>query len=164
MNARWNTIVTARSIGATRIHKRAPVANAGPDKIIVPRHDGDPARDIFRIKLDGSGCHDPDGDLISYQWTIRDGNRVLDLGTLATFEPFAPPTIGTYPYTLTVTDHYGASASDTVNVIGSPEPNQPPKLVGPASAWGNIGSPLRFTALAVDPDGDPLTFKSVMVP
>lgn len=83
-----------------------PVANAGPDQTvsIIP-----PAT-TATVTLNGSGSHDPDGDLLTYNWTW-DGNTAY--GVNATLE--LP--LGTTTITLVVNDGKVDSEPDTVDIL-----------------------------------------------
>src|SRR5262249_38512002 len=95
----------AYDVGAYEFQNRAPVADAGPDQTVTVPHDGDPITNTAAVPLDGSASSDPDGDALTYQWTDQSSNVV---GTTAT--PTVNLTPGTYTYTLTVTNAYGASS------------------------------------------------------
>jgi chitinase len=67
--------------------------------------------------LDGSGSSDPDGHLISFQWTQTSGIPVTlnDASAVApSFTSSATP--GDLTFQLTVTDTYGLSDSDNVTI------------------------------------------------
>ncbi len=64
----------------------------------------------LEVQFDGSGSSDPDGTIVSYQWTWTNGD------TLTGFDPIATFTAGTYAVTLTVTDDAGATAVDVVEI------------------------------------------------
>ncbi len=89
----------------------APVADAGPDQTVKPhRKTGEAA-----FTLDGTASFDPDGDDITYRWTLN-GQQV---GTFAQVQQTQTDP-GDYVYELTVTDPDGATDSDTVTVtVGS---------------------------------------------
>lgn len=111
-----------------------PVANAGPDQVIVD--DGDT---LEVVTFDGTASFDPDGTIVSYFWT-KDGNPFNNAPTFSLTQE-----VGVHVVTLTVTDDLGATASDTVVVTIEPAPdptNTPPTAVAPAN----------FTL--TDPDGD----------
>jgi hypothetical protein len=95
-----------------------PVANAGPDQVI----EGTGLTTSFN--LNGAASSDPDGDTITFVWTDPDGNVVGS-------EPIVSlsQALGTYTYTLTVTDPFEMSSSDTVSIII--QDTTPPALTAP---------------------------------
>jgi hypothetical protein len=84
-----------------------PVANAGPDKETY---------ETESIVLQGSGT-DPDGDDVTYSWTCTGGS--LSNSSIAQPLYHAPSVTSatTYACELTVTDPYGLSDSDSMNVL-----------------------------------------------
>ena len=82
-----------------------PVANAGPDQDLKIK--GKTAT----ITLSGSGS-DPDGDPLTYAWRDADGNLV---GTAAKIT--LRRAVGTWTFTLTVSDGKGGTSSDSVKVV-----------------------------------------------
>ena len=66
------------------------------------------------VNFDGSGSHDPDGKIISYDWDFGDGT--IDSGDTVS-HIFSDP--GVYTVTLTVTDDQGATGSDTIQITAS---------------------------------------------
>jgi hypothetical protein len=82
-----------------RIRNRAPVADAGPDQTT-----------FGSFTLDGGGSSDPDGDGLLYTW--KEGATVV--GSSASVSLSRPP--GTYTFTLTVSDGFLSSSSDSVDV------------------------------------------------
>lgn len=89
-----------------------PVANAGPDQTV---------NESTTVQLDGTASTDPDGDPITYSWmqiagtfvTLSDARSAQPRFTA----PQQPPTgQETLTFSLTVTDPFGASGSDSVNV------------------------------------------------
>jgi alkaline phosphatase len=88
-----------------------PVANAGPDQSVDSG--------AF-VTLDGSGSWDPDGDLLTFFWEQLEGLEVaLSDPTLAkpTFQAPEVEKDTTLSFRLTVSDPWGASSADTVNVL-----------------------------------------------
>ena len=126
---------------------QAPIANAGPDQTVS---DGD-GNGSEIIALDGSQSADPDGTIVSYEWS--DGTVILGSGALATAE--FP--IGTHTMILTVADDTGAIGTDTVEV--SIPANQPPVAdAGPDQAVNDGDTDGTETVTldgsrSVDPDG-----------
>jgi hypothetical protein len=106
----------------------APLAVA----TVTPRvsSEGDP------VTFDASGSSDPDGSIISYQWTEDSGtlSRVSGVkkmkasSVLSTEVSFTTSTLGVglHTITLTVTDDDGATGMDEVNVTVNALDNQPP--------------------------------------
>ena len=68
------------------------------------------------VTLNGSGSSDPDGTIISYDWTWKGGNKAVGLQPKIRLED------GEYAITLTVTDEDGGQATDVVNVSVSFDP------------------------------------------
>ena len=85
-----------------------PIANAGPDRTI-------PVGALSN--LDGTGSYDPDGSGISYLWAKVSGPYPNTFSN----ERTATPTIGygsagVITFELTVTDYWGFTHKDTVNI------------------------------------------------
>ena len=89
----------------------APTANAGADQNLAC------VVSATEVTFDGSGSSDPDGDVLTYSWSL-DGSEV---STTASFTATLP--VGSYTYTLTVDDGNGESATDEVlvTVVGDTE-------------------------------------------
>ena len=82
-----------------------PSADAGDDQTVTDSNGGGEF-----VTLDGANSYDPDGDVVSYEWT--EGGTVL--GTAAVLPwTFA---VGAHTVTLTVTDDEDATDTDTVVV------------------------------------------------
>ena len=80
----------------------APIANAGPDMKVIAC---EPA------SFNGNGSSDPDGTIASYQWNFGDGKTANGIQASHAYK-----TAGVYSVTLTVTDNFGATATDTATV------------------------------------------------
>ncbi|MFQ5628362.1 MAG: S8 family serine peptidase [bacterium] len=98
------------------IGPQAPVANAGPDQNVTDS-DGNGSE---AVTLDGSASFDPDGTIVSYQWT--EGATVLG-NTAVITSSFA---VGTHNVTLAVTDNDGLTGSDNVVVAVNAAPSTDP--------------------------------------
>ncbi|MEA3282005.1 MAG: PKD domain-containing protein [Euryarchaeota archaeon] len=79
-----------------------PIADAGDDRVILP--------DTY-IKLDASGSKDLDGSIASYKWT-EDG---AELSTRKSFNKIFDA--GRHDITLVVTDDFGDTDKDTLEII-----------------------------------------------
>ncbi|MCP4697308.1 MAG: PKD domain-containing protein [Gammaproteobacteria bacterium] len=92
---------------------QAPTANAAisPDQGKAP----------LTVHLDGSGSYDPDGQIISYAWTI-DGQVLSGMTVDAVLQ--AP---GEYTVSLTVTDNLNATGFTSKTVSVSTETDPPPQ-------------------------------------
>jgi hypothetical protein len=89
---------------ATRIvHRGAspPIADAGGNQIGVP---------AGTVTLNGSRSYDPNGEALTYQWTVDSGNASLASPTAAV-TTFSAAASSSYSFTLTVTNTDGLSAS-----------------------------------------------------
>ena len=112
-----------------------PVADAGPDQIVVDA-DGDT---LEVVTFDGTASFDPDGTIVAWNWTLN-GNP---FGNAPTFSVTRP--LGTDVVTLTVTDDLGGTASDTVVVTVEAAPPPPPPTPGgelllvSSSSGGTVG-------------------------
>src|SRR5205085_10837127 len=93
----------------SRAVNTAPIADAGPDQGVFV---GD------LVSLNGSLSQDPDVDPLTFSWTLAgpDGSVAVLTGETTAFPSFAPDVPGTYTAMLTVTDPFGATASDSVDV------------------------------------------------
>jgi len=84
----------------------APVANAGPDQTAYAWIDY-----MATVTLDGSDSNDPDGDVLTYQWSV-DG-QISEVNDVA---PEIELEVGVHVITLVVSDGNDASAPDEVVV------------------------------------------------
>lgn len=95
--------------GAASAANQPPVANAGPDQLVVDLN-GDGTE---TVTLNGGGSQDADGTAVNYRWT--EGDTVHFTGSSPTTTVSLG--VGIHLITLQVTDDQGATASDTVVVI-----------------------------------------------
>ncbi len=130
-----------------------PVVNSPPVAVIAvtPSSTGFMG-DVFTF--DGSESSDPDGSVVSWSWDFGDGDNAA--GATVT-HAFASKL--TFTITLNVTDNLGAWGSTTVQVLTA---NRAPTIVSasPASypVSVKVGHMQAFSVVAIDPDGDVLTF------
>lgn len=136
---------------------RLPVADAGADQ------SGQPGA---TITLDGNGSSDPDGDPITYAWSLVPpaGSAALLSDPTLSGPTFVADVAGSYSATLIVHDGLAQSAPDRV-VITIATANQPPSLAPIGDVQVTAGQPLTVAASASDPDaGDVLTFALDVAP
>ena len=93
---------------------RAPTAEAGADISSIHR--------TTAAQLDGSVSSDPDGDSLTYAWTVtsRPSGSTAEPSNAAIVNPtFTPDKPGTYVIQLIVSDGTASSAADTVTLTTS---------------------------------------------
>jgi len=101
------------------------------------------------VNFDGSGSHDPDGEIISYDWDFGDGTIDSEDTVSHTFSD-----TGVYTVTLTVTDDQGATGSDTIQITASSGDNQPPIANAGPDQTANEGAVVKLKGNnSLDPDG-----------
>jgi len=130
---------------------RPPVAEAGDNAVVD---------EMRTVRLTCSGS-DPDGDALTYYWSVDCGRGTLNDPTLLHPTYTAPPTEycegEDIVLTLTVTDACGASACDTA-VIHVRDVNAPPLVdLGPNVSMDECTS-IRLTPVASDPECGELTY------
>lgn len=116
------------------------------------------------VALDGSGSSDPDGDPISYLWSVTGqpvgGGAELSDTTLQV-PTFTPQAVGVYTFSLTVNDGLENSTPDLIQVTVSltPVTNQPPVANAGADLAGTVGDIIRLDGSgSFDPDGDLISY------
>jgi RHS repeat-associated protein len=140
------------SLNIVHVGNRPPVANAGQDQNVTV---GD------LVTLDGRNSFDPDGDLITYNWTMME--KPLDSAATLTnptsvMPTFVPDKPGNYLIALTVSDGQANSTPDDVMIIAA-RPNVAPTANGGPDQSVVIGSTVFLDGTgSFDPDGDPLTY------
>ncbi|MEW5767285.1 MAG: Ig-like domain-containing protein [bacterium] len=96
---------------------RAPTANAGLDQSVSVNS---------LVMLDGTASSDPEGDALTYVWTSNANNpEPVTLSNVA--QPtLTPTTVGTYLFTLVVSDGQSNSLPDQVSItVTAPSTNIP---------------------------------------
>jgi hypothetical protein len=149
----WPSLPDTVKISTTNT---APVAAAGSDQSVVLIGS--------MVPLDGSTSYDADGDAITFLWsfTSRPGGSDAALSDPTAARPtFVADAYGKYELSLTVTDPFGANASDAVTVsfenvkpVANAGVNQ--AVLAPSTVW------LDGTASS-DANGDPLTYQWSLV-
>ena len=131
------------------VHNRIPRVEAGPDQVV---------RGKQSVTLVGEAS-DPDGDALVIAWTQTSGPKVNLTKIGKTGASFVAPDVSrdtTLRFTLTVEDEKGGVATDQVQV--TVKDNHPPEVSPPADQRVSSGTVVELTAVASDPDGDPLTY------
>ena len=127
-----------------------PTANAGPDQTALV---GD------TITLDGSGSSDPDGDALSYSWSIvsRPAGSSASLSDPSAVNPdIVIDVFGTYEVQLVVNDGTVDSAADTVVIATE---NSAPVANAGTDKTTYVGNLVTLDGSASsDVDGDSLTY------
>jgi PKD repeat protein len=129
-----------------------PVCAARADTLVTSVTPGYPAE----ISFVGEGA-DPDGGPVMYAWDFGGGVTVAERNPVYSFTVW-----GTYPITLTVTDNEDATCQATLHLtLDDGETNLPeaPALwAAPTDLVVEAGQPADFSALALDPQGQELTY------
>lgn len=134
----------------------APVADAGGNQTVAA---GD------TVQLNGAASSDPDGDALTYQWTMvsKPAGSAAMLSNAGIVNPtFVADKAGTYEIRLVVHDGTVASAPDMATidaVTGNRLPQAQDISVNIAD-----NAPVTIILKASDPDGDSLTFSTSTSP
>lgn len=74
----------------------------------------------MRITLDGTGCFDPDGNPLTYEWRVLGDPQLTKIvnpeSTTPTVNLFRGG-VREYTFELSVTDSFGAFSTDTVRIV-----------------------------------------------
>lgn len=122
-------------------------------------------------------AEDPDGDELTYSWSAN-GGTIDGQGPVVNW--IAPETPGEYNIAVLVNDNQGGTATQSVTITVTDEPNQPPIItsliittarpVGPIKIDPSVEqldrpsisvrtlTPAVIVCVAEDPDGDDLTY------
>ena len=131
-NTAPDEVAGARSQGKGK--PRPPVANAGPDQIIIPPTN--------TAALNGSASTDPNSDISSYLWTKISGPSSFTIANANAAQTQVSNLIaGVYKFELKVTDAKGLFDKDTVQVtvmmMNLPPPCTSCKIVFVSARDGN---------------------------
>jgi hypothetical protein len=131
---------------------RAPTADAGFDL---------EGTETITMTLDGSGSSDPDGDPLTFAWTVvsrPDGSTAEIASASSAVASFTPDLEGVYVVQLAVSDGQFTS-TDTATLTVGPF-NHPPvgTLAIDGSAQILVGETVTATAAFTDADGDALEY------
>lgn len=129
----------------------APIAAAGNDKEITNLN--------VPVALDGSQSWDPDGDAITYLWTLAQkptGSTATITNPTTETPSIVPDKYGDYKIQLVVSDPWVSSIADEVMVSSK---NLAPVADAGDNKSGLVGATYTFNGSAsTDPNGDALTY------
>jgi hypothetical protein len=128
----------------------APVANAGPGQLVTAVGS--------TVTLDGSASFDPDGDALTYTWTLANqpAGSAAVLSSPAAINPtFVADIHGDYTLSLDVRDPFGASSTGTVLV--SFNNIAPVADAGPDQSV-STGSSVTLSGSGSDANGDAVSY------
>ncbi len=141
------------TVNLTNGNNTAPIANAGWNQTLpLP---------INAATLNGSSSSDPDGTIVSYQWTQISGPTNAPMSNPNGVTNVVSNMIaGTYTFRLTITDNQGATATADMNVILVGAANEQP--VANAGWNQNLILPTNAATLdgsgSSDPDGSIVSY------
>ncbi len=132
----------------------APRSDAGHDQEVHPG---------AKVILDGRNSTDPDGDSLSYMWTMLStpgGSRAKLAGQTRDRAMFLADKPGTYRIQLVVKDSRGTvSKPDTVKIT-VPANHPPTAVIGDVLSQVSVGDTITiYGSASNDADKDPLSFK-----
>ncbi len=138
------------------IANRPPIVNAGADQDVSTGTD---------VTLDGSGSADPDGDVLTYEWSQLAGPPVTLDSTSTSVTGFLAPAVTagapqTLVFQLTVDDGE-LSQSDTVAVRVAE--NGAPSVDAGQDQTVFEAAAVTLSGVATDPNGDALTYQWTQV-
>ena len=146
------TIIVDLTVDVPPPENRAPMANAGDDAIVDAG---------ASVMLDGSGSTDPDGNALTYAWTLTtpDGSVAELAGADTAMPSFTTDVVGDYVAELTVSDgEFSDSDSVTISAV-DPAQNQPPVADAGPNQTVQVGATVALDGTgSADADGDTLTY------
>ena len=142
--------IVSNSQGMISTEATPPIADAGPSQVVVAG---------AVVHLNGSASSDPDGDRLSFQWSLVSlpaGSQTSISDPAAVAPTFVADLAGTYVAQLVVSDTHGNSSSASVSISTQDLP--PLANAGPAQLVA-VGNTVQLNAAASsDPGGDPLSY------
>jgi PKD repeat protein len=104
------------------------------------------------IALSGAGSSDPDGDVLTYDWTFGDGSTGAGVSPTHAYA-----SVGTFTVSLTVSD--GQGGSHTATTTTTIDNRAPIAAAGPDQTI-ELGQTVTLNGSgSTDPDGDPLSYE-----
>ncbi len=128
-----------------------PTANAGPDQT-------QPVGST--VHLDGTGSSDPDGDALTFQWTLTNKpatSTATLTGATTALPTFVLDTAGTYQIQLVVSD---GNLTSTVDIVIVSTTNSAPVADAGADQSGTVNTVIHLDgSTSSDVDGNALTYQ-----
>ncbi len=130
-----------------------------PQNVAPTAHAGGPSYTVAAnrpLTLDGTRSSDPDGNTLTYRWSLGNGQEATAVKPSVTYS--VP---GTYRVSLTVNDGqlnsepYAESFATVTVTEGTG--NAPPQASAGADGSGTEGAAVQLNGTASDPDGDAVT-------
>jgi len=144
-----NSTVIVKLSGAAPVNK-LPVADAGPDQSV---------NEGAATTLDGTASADPDGNPLTYLWTVPAG---ITLSSVTSNNPtFTAPEVSAdtqYTFSLVVNDGQADSPADEVVITVKQVNKLPVADAGPDQSVNEGAATTLDGTASSDPDGNPLTF------
>jgi hypothetical protein len=135
----------------------APVANAGPNQIVLVSSG---------VTLDGSGSSDANDDTLTYLWTLKSkpSSSAASLPEAnAVKTTFVPDVAGSYVFSLVVSDGELSSRGSVVSITAG-ESNLPPVADAGVNQNVSTSSVVKLNgALSSDANGDSLSYAWTLV-
>ncbi len=149
------TVIRATTESTSPVQNRAPVAHAGPNRSTQLG---------LAVVLDGTGSSDPDGDTLTFAWTIvkRPASSTAFLQSSTSMRPSLKPDVaGAYTIALVVSDGELQSepAMVTVNAQSGQGNREPVANAGPDQAVKVNATVVLNGSASSDPDGDALNYQ-----
>ncbi len=133
-----------------------PVPN--PPVLTNPGNQSGVEQDVVSLALIAT---DADGDPVTFSATGLPSSLSIDTATGVISGTLT--TVGSFSVMVTVDDGTGLQDSETFN-WNVTELQLPPELTNPGNQAGTAGSSINLPLVAVDPNGDPLTFSAAGLP
>ncbi|MBC6417735.1 MAG: Ig-like domain-containing protein, partial [Prochloron sp. SP5CPC1] len=126
----------------------------------APEFVGEPDREVVvgQEYIYTTRAVDPDGDELRYSVLVCPSGLTLEQDTGEV--RWSTPVVGNYTVTLAVEDGHGGRDIQTYTLqVVENVPNRPPIFTATPVVDGNVNSIYTYSATAVDPDGDELSYR-----